>query len=66
MLAPASSTWQVVQPYSPTASLSWATRGKAPGVYQLAIWARDRSSVGTSGDALGTWDAYSIAAYTLT
>jgi spore germination protein YaaH len=66
MLAPGSNTWQIVQPYSSTATFSWATTGKAPGVYQLAIWARDKSSIGTSGDAVGTWDAYSMTSYTLT
>ena len=66
VLAPGSSTWQNVQPYSGTATFTWVTAGKAPGLYQLSIWARDRSSVGTAGDAAGTWDAYSPMSYSLT
>jgi hypothetical protein len=65
MVAPGSSTWQIVQAYSAAATFNWATAGRAAGVYRLSIWARDKSSVGTSGDAVGTWDVYDPISYTL-
>jgi hypothetical protein len=66
MLAPGATTWQVVQPYSAAATLSWSTTGKLAGAYQFSVWARDISSVGTSGDSAGTWDVYDPMTYSLT
>jgi hypothetical protein len=61
-----SSTWQLAQTYSSSATYSWNTTGKAAGVYHFSVWARDASSGGKAGDSLGTWDAYTAIVYTLT
>jgi hypothetical protein len=68
MLAPASQTWQIMQPYSPSASFSWSTAGLAKGTYTFIVKARDMSSAGTtgSGNPNGSWDAYTLISYTLT
>jgi spore germination protein YaaH len=64
--ASGSSSWAVTQPYSTSNTWSWATAGKAPGAYQVAVWARDASSPGTYGNSSGRWDAGSFSAYTVT
>ena len=66
MLAPGSSTWQAVQPYSTSGQLAWPTVGKVPGSYLFNVWVRDASSPGIFGNALGRWDSYAAFAYTLT
>jgi hypothetical protein len=66
MLAPGASAWTLVQGYLPNANVSWATTGKAKGVYHFSIWARDASSPGLAGNSLGRWDAYNSVTYTLT
>jgi hypothetical protein len=64
VLAPGRS-WQVAQPYSRTATFSWSTAGRAPGLYHLTVWIRDVTSTGTSFNPIGRWDAYSGSPYTL-
>jgi hypothetical protein len=66
--APGSSSWKVVQSYSPNASFSWPTTGAAKGAYKYIVKVRDASSVGTtgSGNPNGAWDAYAVLTYTLT
>lgn len=44
VLAPGASAWQLAQAYSPTASLSWSTKGIVPGVYRFSVWAKDSAS----------------------
>jgi hypothetical protein len=66
MLPPGSSQWQLVQPYSTTASLAWTTTGKALGKYQFSVWAQDASSPGANATSLGTEDAYAATSFTLT
>jgi len=68
MLAPGLQEWQVVQPYSPSATFSWNTTGMAKGMYRFIVKARDSSSAGTtgSGNSNGSWDAYTLITYTLT
>ena len=66
ILPPSSSTWQLAQAYSPNATFSWSTLGRAPGTYRFTVWVRDASSPGTAGDSLGRWDAYIAAPYILT
>jgi hypothetical protein len=66
VLTPGSSTWQLVQGYSSTATLNWNTTGKPPGLYRFSVWTRDGSSLGTSGNSLGRWDAYAAISYSLT
>jgi hypothetical protein len=66
-LAPGSTTWQIVQPYSTAASFNWDTTGRAAGTYRYTVLVRDSSSAGTSSNSLGNFDAYFPAtAYTLT
>ncbi len=67
VLAPGSTTWQVVQAYSSTATFTWKTTGLGPGTYLYTAWARDASSSGTSCGSLGCSDAYFPATpFTLT
>src|SRR5207302_1174008 len=47
VLAPGSSTWQVAQAYSSTATFSWSTSGLAAGTYRYSVWARDAGSTST-------------------
>jgi hypothetical protein len=66
VLAPGAATWTVAQPYSAGNTATWSTAGKAPGTYQVAIWARDASSGGAHANSLGTWDVADSIAYRLT
>jgi hypothetical protein len=66
VLAPGATAYQAVQPYSTTATYSWNTTGLIPGTYHVAVWARDASSGGGFSNSLGTFDASTSAAYTLT
>jgi hypothetical protein len=66
LLAPGSTTWTIAQPYSSSTTFTWNTTGLAPGTWRYTVWARDAGSAGTSGNNLGTFDAYAPAtAYTL-
>jgi len=47
ILNPGSARWQLAQDYTPSATLTWSTTGKAAGTYRFSIWARDASSAGT-------------------
>jgi hypothetical protein len=61
VLAPGSSTWQVVQAYSSGSTFSWNTTGLIAGNYMYTVWARDAGSAGTSSNSLGSFDSYSPA-----
>src|SRR5216683_127354 len=63
ILTPGASAWQMVQAYSTNATLQWNTSGAPKGTYQVAVWARDSSSTGTSGNSFGRWDAYGATNY---
>ena len=66
ILAPGHS-WQVVQPYSTTATFNWNTAGLAAGTYLYTVWARDSGSTGTSCSSYGCNDAFFPGtAYSLT
>jgi hypothetical protein len=65
MLAPGSSTWTLIQPYWPSASLSWNTTGKPTGTYRFSVWVRDYSSPGTGQTGQGTFDAFTPINYML-
>jgi hypothetical protein len=60
------SSWQVIQPYSSSATYTWHTSGFKSGTYSLSVWTHDASGPGTSGNASGGWDAYISGSYTLT
>jgi len=64
MLMPGGS-WTLVQPYSPSAALTWNTTGWPAGVYRFSVWARDVSSSGTSGTAPYTYDTFGAFTYTV-
>jgi hypothetical protein len=66
LLAPGASSWTLVQAYSTSNTLIWSTAGKAPGTYQIAVWVRDASSAGATGNQFGTWDVFSARQFTLT
>jgi len=57
--------WQIVQPYSTSASFAWNTSGSAAGTYSISVWVRDAYSAGADGNNTGHWDAYTSSAYTL-
>ena len=60
ILAPGSSTWQLVQGYSTNATFSWNTAGKPAGNYLYSVWVRDAGSA-------AAYDTYFPGtAYTLT
>jgi hypothetical protein len=65
MLPPGSSTWQMVQDYSSSATFTWTTTGSAMGTYRFSVWARDSSSPGANTTGLGTYDAFVGLAHTL-
>jgi hypothetical protein len=58
VLAPGATSYQMVQDYSTSPSLTWSTTGLAPGIYRFSVWARDAASSGTYGNSSGRWDAY--------
>ncbi len=61
ILAPGSSSWQVVQAYSTSNTFAWNTAGQPAGNYLYTVWARDSGSAGTSCSFLGCNDAYLVA-----
>ena len=65
-LAPASSTWILVQSYSSGTSASWIAESASPGLYRVQVWVRDASSLGTLHNSLGGWDAYTTVTGTIT
>jgi len=65
MAAPGGS-WQVVQAYSTSPTFNWSTTGAAAGTYSLSVWVRDASSIGTTADSGGRYDARNSGVYTLT
>jgi hypothetical protein len=66
ILVPGSSTWTIVQAYSPSATLNWNPTGLPAGTYRFSVWVRDASSSGAVSTSLGTFDAFVGIAYTLT
>ena len=50
--------WALVQPYSPSPTLQWATSGKAVGSYRFSVWVRDATSP-------NPYDGFSAFQYTL-
>jgi hypothetical protein len=65
ILVPGSATYRLAQAFSSNATLGWNTSGAPAGTYSVSVWARDANSTGTSGNALGRWDAYAQAQYAL-
>ena len=47
--AATSSTWQMVQAYSATATYNWDTSGAAPGIVYVGVHAKDASSTAPAG-----------------
>jgi hypothetical protein len=67
VLAPGATSWQLAAPYSTSATLMWATTGKARGTYRFSVWVHDSSNSGIYSNSLGSYDAYNASLfYTLT
>jgi spore germination protein YaaH len=66
ILSPGASSYQLVQPYSSTSTYSWSTAGLFPGIYRIAVWARDALGNGEFSNSLGSWDAVAETSYTVT
>lgn len=67
VMAPGSTSYQLVQDYSSNSTLNWNTSGLRAGTYRFSVWARDAHSAGAYGNSNGTWDAYdNTTVYTLT
>lgn len=66
MQAPGSTSWLKVQPYGPGSTYDFDSTGKAKGTYHFSIWARDTTSVGTSFNSSGRWDAYTTSTVVVT
>ncbi len=64
--APGTSTWQLAQTYSSSATLSWNTTGQPSGAYNIAVWARDANSPGNVTDPSGTFDTRTNLTYATT
>jgi hypothetical protein len=58
ILAPGSTTWKIVQPYSTSNTFSWYTNGLPAGTYMFTVWVRDASSTGIQCSSLGCDDAF--------
>jgi hypothetical protein len=64
MLVPGSSTWQLVQAYSSSATYQWNSSGAAPGAPTFSVWVEDASSTGQgSNPGMGTYDTYAGMSY---
>ncbi len=66
VMPPGASSYQVAQPYSSSATFAWNTSGLFPGVYRIALWARDANSTGQFGNSYGTFDTSGEITYTVT
>jgi IPT/TIG domain/Cysteine-rich secretory protein family len=65
LLAAGSSTWQLVQPYSTSASFTWNSTGAAAGTLTFGVWVRDSTSPGTGSSGMGDFDSYVPLAYSI-
>jgi len=63
VLSPGSARWQLAQDYSPVATMSWSTAARGAGTYRFSVWARDISSPGAFGNAMGTYDTFNNSLY---
>jgi hypothetical protein len=67
MLAPGSSAWKIVQPYSTTSSYSWNTGLLYAGSYLYSVWVRNAGTSGIQCSSLGCNEGfYPGTTYTLT
>jgi PQQ-like domain len=67
VVSPGTSAYQMVQDFSPSATLNWNTNGLVPGTYRFSVWTRDANSTGIAGNSSGRWDTYNNnTLYTLT
>ena len=60
-------SWQIVKPYSTSATFNWDTTGLTAGSYLYTVWAMDTDSTGAACTDLGCNDAFFPApTYSLT
>jgi len=64
VLPPGSGTWLLLQAYTSSASATWNIPIQTPGTYQVQVWVRDASSIGTTATPLGGWDKYTVVTFT--
>jgi hypothetical protein len=65
-MQPPGEKWTLVRPYATSQSFNWSTAGKAGGLYNFSVWARDADGPGTKGTRPNTYDVFSAFQYTLT
>jgi hypothetical protein len=65
MLPQGSTTWQLVQGYSTTATYRWNSTGALPGTERFSVWVRDASGA-IYITPMGSYDAYAGIAYSVT
>ena len=63
---PGSTTWNLGQDYSSSATFSWRTTAPVLGRYYFMARARDSSSAGDTTDALGRYDTFTTTTFTAT
>jgi hypothetical protein len=66
MMAQGSSTWQLVQGYSSSASFRWNSTGALAGTETFSVWARDANSAGLNGGSMGSYDTFAGIPFTVT
>ena len=66
VLAPGSSSWQIVKPYSSGTTFSWDTSSLLAGTYLYSVWVRNAGGAGGVCSSLGCNDGFFPGtAYTL-
>jgi IPT/TIG domain/Cysteine-rich secretory protein family len=65
MMPAGSTTWQLVQGFSTSASYQWNSTGALPGAESFGVWVRDASSPGISSSSMGSYDAFVSLPYTM-
>ncbi len=65
LLPAGSSTWLLVQSYSPSAAYQWNSTGALPGTESFGVWVRDATSPGISTSSMGSYDTFVSIPYTM-
>jgi N-acetyl-anhydromuramyl-L-alanine amidase AmpD len=63
---PGSTTWNLGQDYSSSATFNWRTTAPVLGRYYFMARARDSSSAGDTTDTLGPYDTFTTTTFTVT
>jgi hypothetical protein len=65
MLPQGSSTWQLLQGFSTSASYKWNSTGALPGTESFGVWVRDATSPGITTSAMGSYDSFVSIPYVM-